>query len=63
MATEDDIAARIKELKDKKLVRVRQAYTIAELDSLPEISWQIEEHFPLILSWSCMGRPGRENPS
>ena len=46
MATEDDIAARIKELTAKKLVRVRRAYTIAELDSLPEISWQVEEHFP-----------------
>ena len=46
MATEDDIAAQIKEWKEKKLVRVRQAYTIAELDNLPEISWQIEEHFP-----------------
>ena len=46
MATEDDIAAKIKEWKEKKLVRVRRAYTIAELDNLPEISWQIEEHFP-----------------
>ena len=46
IATEEDIAAQIKEWKEKKLVRVRQAYTIAELDNLPEISWQIEEHFP-----------------
>lgn len=46
MATEDDIAATLNELKAKELVRVRRVYTIAELDSLPEMSWQIEEHFP-----------------